>query len=151
LRGFFRQYELYYAVGDERDLVRLRTNYRHTPPEQVYLYRLRGSSENGQRLFLEYIHEINALKERPEWYNALTSNCTSNIWLHSRVNPGHLPYSWKILLSGYLPEFLYERGKLDGSVPFTTLQQRAHINAVAQAADQARDFSERIRAAQPTP
>jgi hypothetical protein len=151
VRGFFRQYELYYAVGDERDLVRLRTNYRHTPPEQVYLYRLRGSRENGQRLFLEYVHEINALKERPEWYNALTSNCTSNIWLHSRVNPGHLSYSWKILLSGYLPELLYEHGKLDGSVPFTTLQRRAHVNARAQAADQARDFSERIRATEPPP
>jgi hypothetical protein len=151
LRGFFRQYELYYAVGDERDLVRLRTNYRHMPPEQVYLYRLQGSRENGQRLFLEYVHELNALKERPEWYNALTSNCTSNIWLHSRVNPGHLHYSWKILLSGYLPELLYERGKLDGSVPFATLQRRAHINARAQAADQARDFSERIRAAEPPP
>jgi hypothetical protein len=151
VRGFFRQYELYYAVGDERDLVRLRTNYRHAPPEQVYLYRLRGSPENGQRLFLEYVHELNALKARPEWYNALTSNCTSNIWLHSRVNPGHLPYSRKILLSGYLPELLYERGKLDGSVPFATLQRRAHVNALAQAADQARDFSERIRAAQPPP
>jgi hypothetical protein len=145
VQGFFRQYELYYAVGDERDLVRLRTNYRRNPPEHVYLYNLRGSSWSGQRLFLEYLHHLNALKEHAEWYNSLTTNCTSNIWLHSRVNPGHVPYSWKILLSGYVPEFLYERGKLDKSVPFETLRRSADVNALAQAADKSPDFSQRIR------
>jgi hypothetical protein len=149
VQGFFRQYELYYAVGDERDIVRLRTNYRHDPPEDVYLYRLQGSAENGRRLFLAYLREINALKDHAQWYNTLTTNCTNTIWLNSRVNPGHLPYSWKILVSGYLPEFLYEQGKLDTRLPFAELQRRAHINAPAQAADQAADFSERIRMALP--
>jgi len=149
VQGFFRQYELYYAVADERDLIRLRTNYRRDPPEQVYLYRLRGAAEVGQRLFLEYLRDLNSLKDHPQWYNTLTTNCTSTIWLHSRVNPRHLPYSWKILLSGYVPEYLYEHGKLDTSVPFEELQRRAHINALAQAADQAADFSQRIRAAPP--
>jgi hypothetical protein len=109
------------------------------------LYRLQGSVSSGQRLLLEYLHRINALQQRAEWYNSLTTNCTNSIWMHSRVNPGHVRYSWKILLSGYLPELLYERGKLDGSVPFEVLRQRADINALAQAADQASDFSERIR------
>jgi hypothetical protein len=145
VKGFFRQYELYYAVGDERDLVRLRTNYRRDPPEQVYLYRLQGSVSSRQRLFLEYLYRINALQQHAEWYNSLTTNCTNTIWLHSRVNPGHLRYSWKILLSGYVPELLYEHGKLDSSVPFEVLRERAHINALAQAADQAADFSERTR------
>jgi hypothetical protein len=144
-QGFFRQYELYYVVGDERDLVRLRTNYRHDPPEQVYMYRLKGTAENGRRLFLAYLREVNALKEQAQWYNSLTTNCTSNIWLHARVLPGNVPYSWKILLSGYVPEYLYEQGKLDTSVPFEELQRRAQINALAQAADQAADFSQRIR------
>ena len=149
VQGFFRQYPLYYAVADERDLIRLRTNYRHDPPEQVYLYQLRGRVSAGRQLFLEYLHELNALKERPEWYNTLTTNCTSNIWLNSRVIPGHLAYSWKILLSGYVPEYLYEQRRLDTSVPFEALQRRGHINAPAQAADQAADFSQRIRAALP--
>jgi hypothetical protein len=148
LQGFFRQYELYYAVGDERDIVRLRTNYRRDPPEHVYLYRLRGTRENGQRLFLEYLRRINELKQHAEWYNSLTTNCTNNIWLHSRINPDHVPYSWRILLSGYLPQYLYERGKLDSGMPFTELQRHAQINALAQAADQAEDFSRRIRAGQ---
>jgi hypothetical protein len=151
VQGFFRQYELYYVVADERDVIRLRTNYRRDPIEDVYLYRLHAATENGRRLFLEYLHKINALKEHAEFYNSLTTNCTSNIWLHSRVNPGHLPYSWKILLSGYVPEFLYENGKLDSGVPFEELRQRSHINERAQAADKAEDFSQRIRAAQPRP
>jgi hypothetical protein len=151
VQGFFRQYELYYALGDERDIVRLRTNYRHDPPEQVHMYRLRGPPESAQRLFLEYLREVNALKAHAQWYNSLTTNCTSNIWLHSRVLPGHLPYSWKILLSGYVPEYLYENGKLSTSVPFAELQQRALINPRAEAADQAADFSQRIRVGQPLP
>jgi hypothetical protein len=146
VKGFFRQFELFYAVADERDVVRLRTNYRSDPPEQVYLYRLRGSVANGKLLFLDYLRKLNELKARPKWYNTLTTNCTTAMWLHSRVVPGHLPYSWKILLSGYLPQYLYQHGKLDTGMPFVELQRRAQINALAQAADQAPDFSQRIRA-----
>lgn len=148
LKGFFRQYELYYVVADERDVIRLRTNYRHNPPEQVYLYRLQGNIENGRRLFLEYMRQINALHERPEFYNTLTTNCTTGIWLNTRVNPSHVPFDWKILASGYVPEFLYEQGRLDAhGLPFAELQQRVHVNARAQAADRAADFSTRIREA----
>ena len=60
-----------------------------------------------------------------------------------------MPYSWKILVSGYVPEYLYERGKLDTSLPFPELQRRSRVNAAAQAADQAEDFSRRIRVGLP--
>jgi hypothetical protein len=145
IAGFFRQFTLYYAVGDERDIVRVRTNYRHDPPERIYLYRIRVSEAMTRRLFLEYLHRINELAQHAEWYNTLTSNCTTSIWVLTRINPEHVPFSWKILLSGYVPEYLYERGKLDTSVPFAELQRRAYINPRAQAADQAPDFSQRIR------
>lgn len=145
LQGFFRQYPLYYAVGDERDIVRVRTNYRRNPPEEVYLYPLRGSVESKRRLFLEYLRQLNMLREHAQWYNSLTTNCTNIIWLNSRVNPGHVPYSWKILVSGHVPEFLYEQGRLDSTLPFDELRRRAHINELAQAADDAPDFSQRIR------
>jgi hypothetical protein len=147
--GFFRQYTLYYAVADERDIVRVRTNYRKDPPEHVYLYRLRGNAAAEKRLFLEYLGQINELKQRAEWYNTLTTNCTNSIWVLTRLNPEHVPYSWKILLSGHAPEYLYEQGRVDTSVPFAELQRRAYINPLAQAADQAADFSQRIRAKQP--
>jgi hypothetical protein len=145
LKGFFRQYELYYVVADERDVIRLRTNYRHDPTENAYLYRVHGHIEDGKRLFLTYMEKLNDLKNTPEFYNSLTTNCSTNIWLNTRVNADHLPFSWKILLSGYIPEYIYEAGRLDTSIPFAELQKRAHINARAQAADKAADFSRRIR------
>jgi hypothetical protein len=146
IKGFFRQYELIYIVADERDVIRLRTNYRKDPIENVYLYPLHPPKENMRRLFLEYIRKINELHEKPAFYNTLLDNCTTAIWFNTRVNPKHLPFSWKILLSGYVPEYLYESGGLNTRIPFEQLQQQAHINSLAQAADQSPDFSQRIRA-----
>jgi len=81
LRGFFRQYELYYVVADERDLVGLRTNYRG---EQVYLYRIRVPSSQARALLVDYLDEVNQLAEHPRWYNALTQNCTTTIRGHAQ-------------------------------------------------------------------
>jgi len=147
LRGLFRQYELYYVVADERDVIRLRTNYRRDPPEDVRVYRVRAPAENVQRVFLDYVKQINSLTTRPEFYNTLTTNCTTNAWLHTMVNAEHLPFSWKILASGYVPQYLYEAGRLDTGVPFSALERSARVNERAMAADTAVDFSQRIREA----
>jgi hypothetical protein len=147
LNGFFRQYELAYVVADERDVIRLRTNYRKDPPEQVHIYRMSAPIENGRKLFMAYMDKINSLRSQPEFYNSLTTNCTTSIWLDSFVNKGHVPFSWKILASGYVPEYLFEQGRLQTyGLPFAELQGRALVNARAQAADKAADFSRRIRA-----
>ena len=145
LRGFFRQYELYYVVADERDVIRLRTNYRDNPPEHVYVFPALGSLEDARRMFMAYMDAINSLAESPRFYNTLTTNCTTNIWFHSLLNPGHVPLSWKLLLSGYVPEYLYQYGKLDQSLPFEELRQAAFVNERAKAAGNAEDFSRRIR------
>jgi hypothetical protein len=151
IAGFFKQYELFYVLADERDLIRLRTNYRKDPPEDVYLYRTRAPAANARRLFLDYIREINSLAEKPEFYNALTTNCTTSILTHTHVNQAGLPLSWKVLLSGYVPQYLYERAAIDTSLPFDELKRRSHVNAAAQAADQQSDFSQRIRVGLPNP
>lgn len=145
VNGFFRQYELFYVVADERDVIRLRTNYRKDPPEQVHIYRVHGPLENGRRLFMHYMQRLNDLHGRPEFYNTLTDNCTTGIWTNTRINPGHLPLSWKILASGYVPEYLFESDRLAPGVPFEKLQQLGHVNERAQAADQSDDFSRLIR------
>lgn len=147
IKGFFRQYELIYIVADERDVIRLRSNYRKNPPEEGYLYQLKGSRENGQRLFLDYLKKINELHEKPQFYNTLLDNCTTAIWVRSWGNTEHLPFSWKILLSGYLPEYLYESKLLEQQLSLSELRRQAYINTLAQAADQAPDFSKRIRPA----
>lgn len=145
LDGFFRHFELFYVVGDERDLIGVRAIHRNDPPEDVYLYRVQGPPEAGRRLFLEYLRKINSLRERPEFYNSLTTNCTSVVWMNAHVNPRRVPFSWKIVLSGHVPEYLYEKGRLDTSLPFEELRERGHVNARARAAGTAPDFSQRIR------
>ena len=149
VKGFFRQYELFYVVADERDVIRVRTNYRKDPPEEVYLFRVHGPTENGRRLFLDYVREINSLKEHAEFYNTLTTNCTTNIFMHTRVNPGHMALNWKLVLSGYTPAYVYEQGRLDTSLPLEELKKRSRINDAARAADHAPDFSQKIRAGLP--
>ena len=96
-------------------------------------------------MFLDYLREINSLRERPEFYNTLTTNCTTNIWHHTHVNAGRPPFSWRILVSGHVPAYLYEAGRLDTSLPFEGLRERGHINARAREAGSAPDFSQRIR------
>lgn len=149
LAGFFRQYELFYVVADERDLIGVRTNYRKDPPEDVYVYRAHGPAANARRLFLDYVRELNELRDHPKFYNTLTTNCTTSIWMHAHVNPTRPPLSWKILASGHVPAYLYEIGRLDSSMPFEELRRRSRVNDAARAAGKAPDFSQRIRAALP--
>ena len=143
IKGFFRQYELTYVVADERDLVRLRTNYRKD--EIVYLYRLNGSKTVFQKIFLDYMHYINQLKIQPEWYNALTGNCTTQIRGHTAPYTGKTKWDWRILLNGQLDEMAYENGLLNQSLPLETLRQKSIINERAKGLDQHQDFSILIR------
>ena len=144
LAGFFRRYELHYVVADEQDLIGLRTTYRR-PPEDVYLYRVTIPKENVRRLFLEYLKKINSLRSVPEFYNTATTNCTTNILMHVQAFQERTPWSWKVLLSGYFPELIYERGRLDRSLSFDELRRRSLINERARSADDANDFSRLIR------
>jgi hypothetical protein len=150
LKGFFKQYELIHVVADERDVIRLRTTYRQ-PQEDVYLYRLRLTPEEVRRLFMDYVQGVNTLAAHPAFYNTLTTNCTTAILLHARAAGGTARYNWKILLSGYAPQYAYEVDRLDTRLPFSELKQLSHINARAQAASDAPDFSQRIRAGLPQP
>lgn len=150
LAGFFRQYELYYVVADERDVIRVRTTYRQ-PQEDVYVYRTRAPVRNVRRIFLDYVKTMNELRVRPAYYNTLTTNCTTSIVFHTRMNPESPPLSWKVLLSGYVPDYLYELGKIDTTKPFSELEKLSHVNARAHAADKDPAFSQRIRQGLPMP
>jgi len=151
IRGFFRQYELIYTVSDERDVIRLRTNYR--TGEDVFLYHLTTSPVRARLRFQEYVDRLNELHERPEWYNALTSNCTTNIFSQRKAARGEYyrptPWDWQILLNGKLDERVYRQGIFAGNLPFEELKQHAYINPAARAADKDPGFSRRIREGRP--
>jgi hypothetical protein len=142
IRGFFRQYELYYVVADERDLVGLRTNYRG---EQVYLYRIRASPAQARALLLDYLGELNRLADHPEWYNALTQNCTTTIRGHVQNVGAVGRLDWRLLANGHLDELLYERGQIDTSLSLADLRARSNITKKAKAAADTPDFSAHIR------
>ena len=91
------------------------------------------------------------MKDAPEWYNTLTTNCTTNIVRHVRAFGAEVPYSWKVLLSGYAPQYAYELGALDTTIPFEALRRRSHINPKSRAVGDAPDFSAKIREGLPKP
>jgi len=144
--GLFRQYELIFITADERDVIRLRTNYRKD--EEVYIYRVNVQPDVARAMFLTYADYLNHLKDHPEWYNQVTRNCTTTLdrQLASSVNNPQ-PWNYQLLLNGTLDRLLYDRGRLvSGGLPFPELKQREHINAAARAADSSADFSALIRA-----
>lgn len=141
--GIYRQYELSYIIADERDVVRVRTNYR--TGEDVYLYRLSMPVEQARQLFLQYIKAANTLSEQPRWYNAITTNCTTSI-REQRAESERLPWDWRMLVNGKGDEMMYERGQLITSgLSFPELKARSRINDWAKAADSSPNFSEEIR------
>ena len=142
LAGLYRQYTLIYVVADERDVIRLRTNYRR---EDIYLYHTLASPEQARQRFREYISALNALHENPRWYNAVTHNCTTSIRAQ-RAARLRTPWDWRILLNGKADELLYQDHAIaTGGLPFAELKQRSLIDERARAADQDPDFSRIIR------
>jgi hypothetical protein len=145
--GLYRQYELIYIVADERDVIRVRTNFRQG--EDVYLYRTMAPPAKARERFMEYIGALNNLHEHPRWYNAATTNCTTSIRTQ-RAAAARAPWDWRLLLNGKADELLFGRGLLStGGLPFSELKRGARINAAAMAAGGAADFSQRIRAQVP--
>jgi hypothetical protein len=145
IRGFFRQYALIYIVSDERDVIRLRTNFRKD--EEVYLFRTTASPALARKVFLDYLQRVNELNRQPEWYNAVTNNCTTNIAVAAaEAQHKEVRYDWRILLNGKMDEMMYENGGLvTGGLPLPALKAQAHINDAARAADDSPEWSKLIR------
>jgi hypothetical protein len=141
IKGFFKQYELIYVVADERDVIRLRTNFRK---ESVYLYQLTANPAMVRQVLLDYLKSVNSLNERPEWYNALTQNCTTSIRGHTAPY-AHGKISWKMIINGYLDTLLYERKAIDTNMPFEQLKALSFINDRALKAGNSPDYSILIR------
>jgi hypothetical protein len=147
LGSLFKQFELIYVVGDERDLVGVRTNHRD---EDVYLYRTTTSPESARRLLLVYLERINELADRAEFYHLLSNSCTINIVRYANLAGRVGRWDIRHLLNGFSDRYLYRAGRLASTLPFDELRRRSRINEAALAAGDAPDFSERIRAGRPT-
>ena len=144
----FRSHTLIYLATTERDSVRLRAVVRG---EDVRIYRLKTPPEQARLLLLEYVSESNELAERPAFYNSITANCATTVAKLVRAAGGTVPFDWRLIVNGFLPGFLYDRGAVDTSIPLRELMERARISEKAKAADQSPDFSRLIRVGVPSP
>ena len=140
--GFFKQFELSLVAADERDILRVRTNVRG---EDLYLYRVTMPPAAMRSLFLAYIAEADALARQPRFYDTLTANCTTIVYEMAQSIVGGLPLDWRLLASGYLPEYLHSVGGLVPGHDLATLRSAGRITLRAQAADADPQFSQAIR------
>lgn len=145
--GMMRQFELMYVVADERDALQLRTHVRGS---DVYVYRTQASRQMARQLFVDVMKRVNTLKQRPEFYDTLMNNCTTNLIAHiNRVAPGTIPPDPTSLLNGYADRTAYALGFLVDHGSFEETRRRAHINHLARRFTDDRQFSLRIRRAEP--
>ena len=143
LRGLFRQYELIYIAGDERDLIGLRANHRK---DAVYLYPIRTTEAGRRELLVSFLLRMNELAAAPEFYNTISNNCTTNIIDHiERIAPGSIPLSYRTYFPGYADDLRHDLGMLDTDLPVETYRQAHRINDRAEQFAERADFSERIR------
>ncbi len=141
--GLFKQFELIYVVGDERDLIGSRAVHGDY---DVYLYPIRTSRERIRELFVEMLARSNALATTPEFYNTLTNNCTSNVVDHvNHIAPSAVPRGIKTILPGYADEVAYSLGLIDNSISLEQSRERYRVNDVARRFATSPDFSLRIR------
>lgn len=144
----FKTDAIVYLATTERDSVRLRSNVRG---EDARLYRLRTSPERARALLLEYVAGANELAKRPAFYNSITTNCTTAVAKLIRAAGGTLPFDWRLIVNGYLPGYLYDRGAVVTAIPLSQLMALARIDERAKAADGSPDFSRLIRVGVPSP
>jgi hypothetical protein len=143
VKGLFRQYELMYVVADERDVVKLRTNYRK---DDVYMYPAKIAQEKMREIFLDMLTRANKLREKPEFYNTIANNCTTNIVSHvNRIKAGRIPFHISMIFPKHSDRFAYELGLIDTTLPFDEAQKKFHINERAMKYANDPKFSVRIR------
>jgi hypothetical protein len=145
--GFFKAYELAVLAGDERDFYGWRVFF---PKEDIQLFRTRATPEEARTLLLKLLDFANEVAKTPTFYNTVTDNCTTEVWMFTETLGKGRPSDWRIFFSGYLPDFLYELGVLDTSRPLQELRDKGHILPAAResmdAARAAIPFSQALRA-----
>ena len=142
--GFFKQYELAIIAADENDIIRVRTNARD-PIEDVFLYPLKTTAERRKALFMVYIEKANRGAETPRFYNTITANCTTVVYSLIKAYRETVPFDWRILASGYLPDLLAEMGELNWDQPYGDIRARAAITDKGQGVEIGQSYSVVIR------
>lgn len=143
IHGFFKQYELALIAADEADIIKVRTNRRR---ETVQRYRIDVKPENAAKLLAKYAELSQELNAAPRWYHTIWTNCTTTVFqLLRSISPADFPFDRRVLISGYLPDYLYDIGFLDRTQPLGEIKRRADITQAARLAEGDPNFSQAIR------
>lgn len=129
--GFFKAYELSILAGDERDFYGWRVFF---PKEDIQLFRSRATPNESAKLLIALLDNANALAARPEFYNTLTENCTTEVWMLTDALGLGKPMDWRLFASGYMPDFLYDLEVLNTAQPLAELRAKGHILPAAREA-----------------
>jgi hypothetical protein len=148
IADLFKSNPLVIVAADERDVVRVRSNLRG---EDVQIYRLTTPPDDARRLLLEYVSDANKLSIQPQFYNSLTTNCTTTAVRMMRAVGASIAFDWRLIVNGFLPDYAYARGALDTRRPLPALKAGAHIGERARSADGSPHFSQLIRVGVPSP
>ena len=146
LASLFKQYELIYVVGEERDIVGVRTNFRN---EDVYVYRLRVSAENARQLLQVYLERINELADQPEFYHLLSNSCTINIVRYANLVGRSGDIDLRHYLNGWVDRYFYDTRLLKSQLPFAELRRRSRVDEAIKASEGTEEFSQHIRESMP--
>ncbi|MFK8034521.1 MAG: DUF4105 domain-containing protein [Hyphomicrobiales bacterium] len=144
----FKANPLIILATKEQDVVGVRSNIRD---EDVHIFRMRAPPERARKLLEEYVREANDLAERPRWYNSFSTNCTTVIFKMLRLAGEGVPFDWRVVVNGYLPEMMHDRGSVNTSVSSAQLRELGRIAPRALAVGLGPRFSEAIRQGVPLP
>jgi hypothetical protein len=144
LGGMFNEYEILYILADERDVIKLRTNYRK---EEVYLYKIKpkGGIKAIKEFFIYVMNKVNTFEDKPEFYNTFTTNCLTSL-LHDLEHSAHrkIPFDYRMIMNGSFDQLLYERGTVETyGLSFPELKKVSHINQYVES--DTTNFSKKIR------
>ena len=147
IKGLFKQFEIMYVVGDERDLIGQRAAFN---TEQVYLYPVNTTPERMREMFLAMLNRANKLRADPEFYNTLTNNCTSNVVAHvNQIVPNTVPSGLKTIMPGYTDEVAHKLGLISTDLDVERMRERYLVNARVERHMKDPAFSFRIREVAP--
>ena len=143
LRGLFKQYESIYILGDEKDLLRLRTNYRR---EDVFLYPTTIDPQNLRKLFKVIMERVNQIASEPEFYNTLTQSCLTSLASDfEKVIARRSFFDFRRIANGYSDEMLYEYGWIDSKLSFEDTKRLHYANQYVMADVSGENYSNKIR------
>jgi hypothetical protein len=143
VRGMFRHYEVTYVVGDETDLIALRTEVNQDP---VYLFPIRTPVEKVRGLFVSLLQNANRLREQPEFYHTVLNTCHLHVVQHVNALRRHkIGFDWRNLLPGYADELASELGLIDFDGSLEQARERFLINSRSAPVTDRKVWSRQIR------